>query len=118
MVVVGVKGENVMDAKKVVVIGLGIIGTGLGIAKIASDKTPAKFSTKWFETLSDADLNAEREIVRKAYCSSGDDFNLAVRLQNLLGMFDKELSKRAWSGRTDYGFPVHREHGWHLPSKD
>lgn len=107
-----------MDAKKVVVIGLGIIGTGLGIAKIVSGKAPAKFSAKWFETLSDADLNVEREIVRKAYCSSGDDFNLAVRLQNLLGLFDKELSKRAWGGRTDYGFPVHREHGWHLPSKD
>ena len=45
--------------KKAVVIGLGIIGTGLGIAKIASGKAPAKFSTKWFETLSDADLNAE-----------------------------------------------------------
>ena len=107
-----------MDVKKAVVIGLGIIGTGLGIAKIASGKAPVKFSTKWFETLSDADLNAEREIVRKAYCSSGDDFNLAVRLQNLLGMFDKEISKRVWGGRTDYGFPFHREHGWHLPSKD
>lgn len=65
-----------------------------------------------------ADLNAEREIVRKAYCSSGDDFNLAVRLQNLLRMFDKEISKRVWGGRTDYGFPVHREHEWHLLSKD
>ena len=85
-----------MDAKKVVVIGLGIIGAGFGIAKIVSGKAPAKFSAKWFETLSDADLNIEREIVRKAYCSSGDDFNLAVRLQNLLGLFDNELSKRAW----------------------
>ena len=107
-----------MEVKKAVIVGLGIVATGLGNAKVVSGKAPAKFSTKWFESLSDADLNAEREIVRKAYCSSGEDFNLAVRLQNLLGLFDKELSKRAWGGRTDYGFPVHSEHGWHLPSKD
>ena len=55
--------------------------------------------------------------VRKVYCSSGDDFNLAVRLQNLLGMFDKEINKRVWGGSTDYGFSVHREHGRYLPSK-
>lgn len=107
-----------MDAKKVVALGLGVIAAGHGIAKIASGKEPAKFSTKQFESLSDTDLNTEREIVRKAFCASGDDFNLAARLQNLLGMFDKELSKRAWSGCIDYGFPVHSEHGWHLPSKD
>lgn len=107
-----------MDVKKVVVFGIGIIATGIGIAKITAGKEPAKFSAKWFESLSDADLNTEREIIRKAFGSSGDDFNMATRLQNLLGLFDKELSKRAWGGRTDYGFPVHREHGWHLPSKD
>lgn len=90
----------------------------VGIAKIASGKTSAKAGAKWYEHLSDAELNAKREMVRKAFCSSGSDYNRAVRLENLLRLLDKELSKRAWGGRTDYGFPVHSEHGWHLSSED
>ena len=49
-----------------------------------------------FDTVSDEVLNAEREVVRKQYCSAGDDFSLAVSLQNLLNRFDNVLSKRAW----------------------
>lgn len=37
-----------------------------------------------FDTVSDEVLNAEREVVRKQYCTAGDDFSLAVSLQNLL----------------------------------
>ncbi len=37
----------------------------------------------------------QREVVRKQYCSAGDDFSLAVSLQNLLNRFDDILRKRA-----------------------
>lgn len=104
--------------KKAVIVGFGIVATALGITKIVSGKAPAKFSIKWFDSLSEADLNDEREIVRKAYCLSGNDYNLAVHLQNLLGLFDKELSKRASGDCTDYGFPVHSGDGWYLQTKN
>lgn len=107
-----------MKIGKALSIGIGVIITGIGISSIANKKSPVKFSAKWFESLSDTDLNLEREIIRKKYCSAGDDFKLAVHLQNLLRLFDEELSKRAWAGSKEFGFPVHREHGWHLPSKD
>lgn len=43
------------------------------------------YSSKWFEGASDAELGIEREKVRLAYCSSGDDFNKASALQNFCG---------------------------------
>ncbi|MBR4989638.1 MAG: hypothetical protein IKY96_00600 [Oscillospiraceae bacterium] len=53
------------------------------------------YSPKWFETVSDELLSTEREKVRLAYCSSGDNFSEANWLENLLRRFDKEMSKRA-----------------------
>lgn len=105
-----------MNAKKVVGFALATVA-GLGIYKIATGE-PQKYSSKWFDTVSDAVLNEEREIVRKQYCSSGNDFSLAVQLERLLRRFDEVIGKRAWNGSTDYKFPVHSEHGWHLPSDD
>lgn len=67
-----------------------------------------------FDTVSDEVLNAEREVVRKQYCTAGDDFSLAVSLQNLLNRFDNVLSKRAWGGETPHGPSYHREHGYNL----
>ena len=54
------------------------------------------YSSKWFKNATDAELDTAREKVRLDYCSSGDDFKAACSLQNLLGRFDKEMSKRAW----------------------
>ena len=76
------------------------------------------YSSKWFDTVSDEVLDAEREKVRIAYCSSGSDFNEASRLQNLLWHFDREMSKRAWGDETPHAPSIHREHGRYLPNDD
>lgn len=76
------------------------------------------YSVKWFETVTDEVLGVEREKVRLAYCSSGDNFSEANRLQNLLWRFDKEMSKRAWEDGIPHAPSIHREHGWYLPNDD
>ena len=76
------------------------------------------YSSKWFESVTDETLSTEREKVRLAYCSSGDNFSEACRLQNLLWRFDKEMSKRAWGDEIPHAPSIHREHGWYLPNDD
>ena len=81
-------------------------------------KTGRMYSSKWFETVSDAVLEQEREKVRVAYCKSGYDDAATCALQKLLWRFDDEMSKRAWAGRTPTGPSYHREHGWYLANDD
>lgn len=76
------------------------------------------YSSKWFESVTDETLSTEREKVRLAYCSSGDNFSEASRLQNLLWRFDKEMSKRAWGDEIPHALSIHREHGWYLSNDD
>lgn len=76
------------------------------------------YSSKWFETVTDETLNTEREKVRLAYCSSGNNFSEASRLQNLLWRFDKEMNKRAWGDEIPHAPSFHREHGWYLSNDD
>lgn len=76
------------------------------------------YSTKWFDTATDAELNFEREKVRQAFCSSGKDFQAASHLQNLLWRFDDEMSKRAWGDEIPHSTTIHREHGWYLPNEE
>lgn len=77
-----------------------------------------KYNSKWFETVTDEVLIAEREKIRIDYCASGNNFDEACRLERLLGRFDKEMSKRAWAGETPRPPAIHREHGWYLPNDD
>lgn len=74
------------------------------------------YSTKWFETASDAELDLECKNVRVAYCSAGADEHAASFLQNLLWRFDNEISKRAWGDATSHAPTICREHGWYLPN--
>lgn len=76
------------------------------------------YSSKWFETVTDDTLSSEREKVRLAYCSSGDNFSETSNFQNLLWRFDKEMSKRAWGDEIPHAPDIHREHGWYLPNDD
>ena len=76
------------------------------------------YSDNWFKTASDAELESEREKVRQAFCSAGDDTNRAIELQNLLHRFDMEQSERAWGGEIPRASTRHREHGWYLPNDD
>ncbi len=76
-----------------------------------------KYSNKWFEKVTDTELDVEREKVRLAFCESSDDFT-ASSLQKLLLRFDKEISKRAWGDEVPHGPSIHREHGWYLSNDD
>ncbi|MCC8064329.1 MAG: hypothetical protein LIO70_04475 [Clostridiales bacterium] len=71
------------------------------------------YSPKWFETASVETLYTEREKIRLAWSSSGD-----YRLDNLLRVFDKEISKKKWGDETPHAPSIHREHGWYLPNDD
>ena len=86
------------ELKKVggVAIGIATIVAGGILGNKGLSKEPRKYTGKWFKTVTDAVLNEERENVRKQFEKSGDDFSLAVNLENLLNIFDKELSRRAW----------------------
>ena len=103
-----------MDIKKIVVVGFGFLATGLGVYKLLSGNEPQKYSSKWFETISDEILETEREVIRKQFCSAGDNFSLAVSLQNLLFRFDSELRNRSGEDKISYGPSYHREHGYNL----
>lgn len=107
-----------MGIKKIIGVGVGFAVTGFGVYKLLSRKEPQKYSSKWFETVSDEVLYTEREIVRKKYCSAGDDFSLAVSLENLLRRFDSVLSKRAWENEIPHGSGYPREHGYNLFKND
>lgn len=76
------------------------------------------YSSKWFENATDTELNLEREKVRLAYRSSGDDFSEACYFENLLRRFDNELSKRAWGDEIPHAPRISREHGWYLLNDD
>ena len=79
---------------------------------------PNMYSSKWFGAVTDEVLKTEREKVRLKYCSSGNNFSEASRLQNLLWRFDEELSKRAWGDEIPHAPSIHREHGWYLPNNN
>lgn len=114
--------ENKLNAfwekhKKAIIITFSAIGitlVGSGISKVIKHE-PQKYSSRWFAQASDELLNAEREVVRQQYCSSGDNFRLASYLENLLRHFDFVIYNRTNNG-TETGFPVPREHGWYLPN--
>lgn len=108
------------DLKKVggVAIGIATIVAGGILGTKGLNKEPRKYTGKWFKTVTDAILNEERENVRKQFEKSGDDFSLAVNLENLLNIFDKELSRRAWGNETPRPPRIHREHGWYISKDD
>ena len=102
--------------KKPMIIAAGTVGTiilGLGFLKWCG-REPEKYSSKWFSTVSDEVLKAEREIVRKEYSASGADYLRAVYFQNLLYVIDSVLSRRAWNGEKPSGPIYHREDGYNL----
>lgn len=106
--------------KKIIknVIGIGAAIAGVALITLLSDNKNTKYSDNWFKSVSDDELEIEREKVRQEYSSSGDNYSLAVGLQKLLWRFDDVMSKRAWNGSNDYGYPKRREHGWYLPNDD
>lgn len=77
-------------------------------------KKGTKYSARWFKNIADAELMAEREIVRLEYCASGTDSSKALRLESLLSLFDVEKSRRDWGKKTPHVTNIPREHGKYL----
>ena len=65
---------------------LGAVGTGFLFAMNSSSPC--------LSSLSDEELNEEREKVRLDFCASGNDFDRAVQLQKELYRYDDELLRR------------------------
>ena len=94
--------------------------TVVGLLKLLSEREPAKYTRKWFDSLPDSRLDEEREIVRQEFCSAGGDIHAAVKYEGLLRIFDDVIRKRRYGDCEDTasGSSVHREHGWYLPNDD
>jgi len=72
-------------------------------------------------SLSDEELEQEREALRLRYVASGD-VDEATQLYNELHRYDEESTRRANEvckrEHPDPQEPRHREHGWYLPNDD
>jgi len=73
------------------------------------------YSAKWFETATLEELEAAREVVQQDYRNPNLDLDYRDECWNLLTKFDNAIGKLKWQGK-EYGYPVHSEHGNHLPS--
>ena len=89
-----------------------------GILKYLNDKENPKYSKDWMNSLSDSDLETEREKVRQAWCSAPKDLATAIKLESILDLFDKVIHSRESNGSSEYNYPKHTEHGWYLSGDD
>ncbi len=97
---------------------MGIIGSaalvGGGILMAVINRGNPKYGVKWIQSLTDAQWEKEREIVRQKFCSPEYDFDSKARFQKILDLFDSVKSKRDWAGKQPQGPAFKREHGWYL----
>ena len=100
-----------------VIAGLCVIAV-TGIFKYLNGREYPKYSKEWMQSVSDSELDVEREEIRKAWCSEPKDISRAVELESILNQFDREIHKRKSNDSSDYGFPRHTEHGWYLSGDD
>ena len=63
-----------------------------------------KYSNEWIQSLSDSELDIEREEIRKAWCSEPKDLSRAVELESILDQFDREIHKRKSSDSSGYSY--------------
>ena len=71
-------------------------------------------------SLSDEDLEQEREALRLRYVASGD-VDEATDLYNEMHRYDEEVTRRAneaYERDNPNAETRHREHGWYLPNDD
>ena len=92
--------------------------TGFEIIKYLNGREYPKYSNEWMESLSDSELDTEREEIRKAWCSEPKDLSRAIELESILDQFDREIHKRKSSDSSGYVFFIHIEHGWYLSGDD
>ena len=79
--------------------GLGSLAiVSFGIYKGFTNKEPFKYSLEWIGKLMDKEWEIEREIIRQEFCNPKYDESTRIRFQNILRLFDKVKSDRAWAG--------------------
>lgn len=107
-----------MNMKKIgKVIGISVAIAGVGLLKLLCDERNTKYSNKWFESVSDEELYAEREPVRKRARENGGNEDA----ERLLNRFNNEEIRRMnekYEKEHPDAKPRHREHGWYLPNDD
>ncbi len=72
-------------------------------------------------SLSDTQLEDEREVLRERYLSCGANVDEASRLYDELHRYDEEASRRAnevYERENPEAQTRHREHGWYLSNDD
>lgn len=107
-----------MNMKKIgKVIGIGAAIAGAGLIALLRSKENAKYSQKWFESVSDDEFYAEREPIRKRARENGGDDD-AERLLNLFNNEEIHRLNQKYEKEHPDAKPRYREHGWYLPNDD
>ncbi len=107
--------------KKTGIISFCVIAFATGVVELVkylSGRESPKYSYEWMQSLSDDELEIEREKVRQYFCSAEKDLSSAIKAESILEQFDREMSNREWQGHAEYGYPEHSEHGWYLSEDD
>jgi hypothetical protein len=108
---------NKKKKRKIIFTIISIVGVGAAIyllIKLLENQDALPHISKWLEQQSNDKINAMREEARLKHCSGDEN---ATRFMDLI---DTEIRRRDNIGRENEapGYPVHREHGWHLLKDD
>ena len=100
-----------------------LLKIGAGVLTVAATTVLAIIGEKnslghFLKNANDEELETEREKVRLDFCNPDLDSDYRINCQKVLGMFDREMSKRAWGNEKPHAPSYHSEHGWYLSSDD
>ena len=100
-----------------------LLKIGAGVLTVAATTVLAIIGEKnsfgyFLRNAKDEELETEREKVRLDFCNPNLDTDYRINCQKVLGMFDREMSKRAWGNEKPHAPSYHSEHGWYLSSDD
>lgn len=100
-----------------------LLKIGAGVLTVAATTVLAIIGGKnsfgyFLRNAKDEELETEREKVRLDFCNPNLDTDYRINCQKVLGMFDREMSKRAWGNEKPHAPSYHSEHGWYLSSDD
>ena len=100
-----------------------LLKIGAGVLTVAATTVLAIIGEKnsfgyFLRNAKDEELETEREKVRLDFCNPNLDTDYRINCQKVLGMFDREMRKRAWGNEKPHAPSYHSEHGWYLSSDD
>lgn len=100
-----------------------LLKIGAGVLTVAATTVLAIIGEKnsfgyFLRNAKDEELETEREKVRLDFCNPDLDSDYRIDCQKALGMFDREMRKRAWGDEKPHAPSYHSEHGWYLSSDD